>query len=267
MINFKIVALLSTRNEERFVDSCLKHLLLNQICIILIDNESTDNTKSIAKQFLGQGLLHIFNQPYKGYFDLRDQLAFKQSILNQIEADWFMHVDADEFHEPLNKNLSLAQFIENIDKQGYNAVNFLEYTFIPTSENPDHDHANFQDTMRWYYPFLPIFPHRVNAWKATSNVDLISSGGHIAKFDEQRIYPISQVMRHYLCVSKEHAQIKFQRSYSTEEANKGWHGWRTKVKSENIFFPHNTELRYWEKNTDPLDPSNPRKSHFSEKWV
>lgn len=263
----KVIAVLTTRNEEKFIESCLKHLISHQIQIVLIDHESVDNTQTIARFFLGKGLLQIFNQPFKGFFDLRDQLAFKQKVIAQFQADWFMHVDADEFHEPSDKNLSLAQFIEEIDQQGYNAINFLEYTFIPTNEYPDHDHAYFQKTMRWYYPFLPSFPHRVNAWKSNPNVDLVSSGGHIADFEGKKLYPSSQVMRHYLCLSKKHAESKFNRPYSSGEIAKGWHGWRPHVKSEKIFFPSMTELRFWESDTDVLDPSNPKKEHFSKRWI
>lgn len=263
----KIFALITVKNEERFIAKCLDHLIKQGVEVVLTDNGSTDQTVPIARGFLGHGLFKIINLPFVGHFDLRQQLTHKETLCLEFEADWFMHVDADEFHEPLDKNLSLSQFIEQIDQQGYNAINFLEYTFIPTSEYPDHDHACFQKTMRWYYPFLPSFPHRVNAWKSNPKVDLVSSGGHIAHFEDMKLFPSSQVMRHYLCLSKKHAENKFNRPYSSGEIAKGWHGWRPHVKSEKIFFPSITELRFWERDTDPLDPTNPKKEHFSKRWI
>ena len=47
--------------------------------------------------------------------------------------------------------------------------------------------AHFRDG--WYYPFLPSFPHRLNAWKKQPlKVDLASSGGHRVDFPEQARY-------------------------------------------------------------------------------
>ena len=38
-------------------------------------------------------------------------------------------------------------------REGYNAVDFLEFTFVPTREHPDHDHPRYQETMRGTTPF------------------------------------------------------------------------------------------------------------------
>ena len=48
---------------------------------------------------------------------------------------------------------------------GYNAVRFQELTFVPTQEHPDHDHARFRETMRWYYPFSSGRLDQVKAWR------------------------------------------------------------------------------------------------------
>jgi hypothetical protein len=93
---------------------------------------------------------------------------------------------------------------------GCNAVNFLECTFLPCQEEPDHDHPDFQRTLRTYYSFCPSFPHQLKAWKAADvpRPDLASPGGRRVAFSGLRMYPRSFRMRHYLFLSIPHAVEK-----------------------------------------------------------
>ena len=64
--------------------------------------------------------------------------------------------------------------------------------------------------MRSYYPFLPRFPHRLNAWKRLDvPVDLSSSGGHRIQFPGLRMAPESLYSRHYLFLSLPHLASKY----------------------------------------------------------
>ena len=147
--------------------------------------------------------------------------------------------------------------------QGYNAINFQEYTFTPTQEQPEHDHPHYQETMRWYYPFAPFFPHRLNAWQRQPVVSkLADSGGHAINFPGWRRYPESLVMRHYLFLSKDHAVCKFvQQIYAPEEVQKGWYGKRAHLKPELIKLPKQAERRPY-LSDEKLDPSNPLKKQL-----
>src|SRR5262249_22204647 len=133
-----------------------------------------------------------------------------------------------------------------------------------TSEEPDHDHANFTESMRWYYPFLPTFPHRVNAWKRQpAKVDLVKNAGHCVAFEGFRLHPQSHIMRHYIVLSYEHAIEKYVRTvYDLEEVTKlGWCRKRAAVTPEHIKFPSKDKLRYLEPG-GRLDPSSPLTEHF-----
>jgi glycosyltransferase involved in cell wall biosynthesis len=261
----QILAILATYNEERFIGACLENLFRQGIEVYLCDNESTDQTVPIAESYRGRGLIGIETIPRAGIYSWRPILERKEQLASTLEADWFMHVDADEVHLPLRSDRTLAQALAEVEAQGYNAVNFNEFTFIPTRESPDHDHPNFQETMRWYYPFLPAFPHRLNAWKRQPvPVALAWSGGHQVRFPGLRIYPQSFPMRHYLFLSVPHAIHKFvDRRYDPAEVETGWHGWRAKLKPEMIKLPSQTELRPY-LSDDELDPSNPRTVHYLE---
>lgn len=164
-----VVAILATYNEARFITGCIEHLRAQGVDVYLIDNESTDATLEIAERYLGCGVIGIETMPRAGASDLHARLARKEELAETLDADWIMHVDADEFHIAARPRRSLVQAFTEAEEAGFNAVNFLEFTFVPTLERPDHDHPYFARTMRSYYAFLPVFPHRLNAWRCQEN--------------------------------------------------------------------------------------------------
>jgi glycosyltransferase involved in cell wall biosynthesis len=258
----RIVAILATFNEERFIRGCIEHLLRHGVGVYLIDNASQDRTVALAERYLKRGLLGIESFPRAGTYDWRPILERKERLADELDADWFMHVDADEVRLPRRTDRTLAQEVAAADDLGFNAINFLEYAFVPTRESPDHDHPDYEKTMRRYYPFLPSFPHRLNAWKKQpQKVDLASSGGHLVHFPGVRMYPESFPMRHYLFLSVPHAVRKHvDKSYSPAELALGWHRARAGLRAEQIVLQSENELRRYTGDHE-LDPSNPLKKH------
>jgi hypothetical protein len=262
------VAILQAYNEQRFIGNCLDHLAAQGISVYLVDNESTDETVALAERRLSGNLIGIESLPREGTHSQRLQLARKEELAQSLDADWFLHVDADEFRVSPKPRHSLAQAIAEVDEAGFNALNFLEFTFMPTREAPDHDHADFLQTLRSYYPFLPGFPHRLTAWKRQDGpVDLSKSGGHRVSFTGLRMAPTSMYSRHYLCLSAAHAARKFKPGgYARDEVAAGWFGWRDRVDPSMIRLPRECDLRHYIAD-DLLDPSNPRKRHIAEEWA
>jgi Glycosyl transferase family 2 len=264
----RVIALLATYNEERFIAGCLEHLFRQGVTVYLIDNCSTDRTLSLARRYLDRGLIAVETLPRHGSFSLRSQLERKEQLASTLDGDWFMHVDADEIHLPPRSNSTLAEAFAAAEAEGCNAVNFQEFTFLPTREAPDHDHPDFQQTMRWYYPFLPFFPHLVRAWRRQAEpVNLTASGGHEVQFRGLRLYPESFRMRHYPFLSMAHVQHKYlDRQYDVAEVQSGWHHWRPNLTRELIQLPTQSELRLY-RSDDELDPSLPRTQHYlAERW-
>lgn len=259
----RAVAILAMHNEERFIEACLQNLFRQGMEAYIIDNESTDRSVEIAERHVGHGVIAIETLPRpEGTFRLRPQLARKEAIAASLDADWFMHADLDEIRLPPRSGMSLVDFFGEAEAAGYNAVNFLEFTFVPTREHPDHDHPDFQRTMRWYYPFLPKFPNRLNAWKKQAAPVNLGVGGHMVRFPGLRMAPDSGKMRHYLFLSPEHARRKFvERIYDAEEASKKSHGWRARMTEAQIRLPTERELREYA-DDDQLDPSDPWTIHY-----
>lgn len=258
----RVVALLATYDEERFVASAIEQLASQGVEVYMIDNESTDATTEIAERYRDRGLAGIETFARGGVYPWLRLLDRKAELASTLDADWFMHVDADEVRLPPQSGVTLAEAMAEVDRLGYNAVNFREFTFVPTLEQPDHDHSRFQETMRWYYPFLPCFPDQLKAWKRQEQpVDLRSAGGHRVDFPERRIYPESFPMRHYLHLSVEHAIWKYaKRVYDPAEVAAGFHRRRAAFRGDNVNLLSESELREYVSD-DLLDASDPRIEH------
>lgn len=261
----RVVAILASHNEERFIANCLEHLFKQGVEVFLIDNCSTDRTVEIAERYLKNGLIGIETLSTGGVHRLQLLLERKEQLATTLEADWFMHADPDEFRLPPRSDHTLAQAFAEVEARGYNAVNFMEFTFVPTQEAPDHDHPRFQQTMRWYYPFLRRFPQRLNAWKRQSGkVELARTAGHRVQFPGLRMYPESFKMRHYIFLSMPHALQKYlSRKHPPEALQRGWHRMRAGLTAEKIRLPSQKEMRHYTSD-DELDPSDPLTEHL---WV
>jgi glycosyltransferase involved in cell wall biosynthesis len=269
---FRVVALIASYNEERFIGPCIEHLLDQGVEVYLIDNESTDRTVAAAEAYLGNGLIGIETLERQAEFSLTAQLERKEELAAAIDADWFIHCDADEFRLPPPRSGRLVDAFAEVDVAGYNAVNFQEFAFVPTIEEPDHDHRDFQATMRHYYPFLPWFPHQVKAWKRQDEkVQLTTSGGHNVRFPGVRRFPTSFAVRHYLFLSSAHARQKYSRVATVAEQQMGWGGWRITVAKRGVPgpppLPRQAELREYV-GDDELDPTEPLTQHvWAEEWA
>ena len=212
-----------------------------------MDNDSTDGTLAIARTFLGRGVFRIERAPYRGMFALHEQLRDKERLAAEIDADWYLHHDADEIREAPPPYSTLRQGIEAADRFGFNAINFDEFVFLPTSEDESFEGADYVAAMQHYYFFEPHPLARVNAWKKLAGVAvrLAESGGHSADFPGRRIFPVSFVLRHYVALSRAHAIAKYAgRVYSrTEVADKGWHRARASFAPERLRFPPRERLK------------------------
>jgi glycosyltransferase involved in cell wall biosynthesis len=249
--------MIQTYNEQRFIAACIEHLHAQGVGVYVIDNESTDDTRAIAESYEGRGLVGIETLPRAGCFDLGAQCARQEELALTLDADWFIHHDADEMRVSPKRGQTLAEAISEIDAAGYNAVNFLEFTFVPTRESPDHDHPDFHRTMRHYYPLLPVFPHRLNAWKRQDVRVKLGPAGHRVDFPGLKMTPESLYMRHYQFLSAEHARQKYvARKFSEAEVDSGFHGWRARLQPEQIVLPSEKDLRRYE-GDHLLDPSDP----------
>lgn len=259
----RVVAMLQTYNERRLIAACIEHLREQGVDTYIIDNESTDDTVAIAERYLGDGVIGIETLPRHGCFSLRAQCERQEELAHDLDADWFIHHDADEFRSSPRPRQSLVAAIRELDEAGFTAARFNECVFVPTVEHPDHDHPEFQLTMRRYYAFEPNPMHRWNAWKKQDGpVELAWSAGHEIRFPELKLAPVTLGMRHYLFLSVPHAVEKFvERRFDESEVANGSFGWRSTIRADDIVLPHDADLRFFTAD-HLLDVSSPRTRHL-----
>ncbi len=262
---FRVVALIAVRNEELYLERCLRHLYEQGVETCIIDNDSTDRSREIAESFLGRGVFRIERLPYNGCFELEEQLEFKEKLAQEIDADWFIHQDADEIREAPPPFRTLREGIMHVDREGYNAINFDEFVFVPTDDNESFEGKDYVAEMRYYYYFQRgNKKRRINAWKKqTCGVNLARWGGHRIFFEGMRIYPENFIMRHYIALSREHAVRKYcGRVFSLEEVQKkGWHLNRVSVTPEDIRMPAKRLLKEY-RGDGVWDRTDPWPDHY-----
>ena len=259
----RVVALLAVRNEEYYLERCLMYLYEQGIETCLIDNGSTDRTLEIAQDYLYLGIFRIEHIPFTGIFEWVKILEHKCRLAKEIDADWFIHHDADEIREAPKPFANLVEGIKDADEKGYNAINSDEFVFAPTSEKEAFEGKDYLNEMKYYYYFKPDVLHRVNIWKKTgANVDLASSGGHSVMFANRHIYPKNFILRHYILLSKGHAMEKYgKRNYDPKELAKGMNVKRARFNPENVIFPNKEDLKRVS-GAGEWDLSDPWTGHF-----
>jgi glycosyltransferase involved in cell wall biosynthesis len=254
---------MTIRNEANYLPVVLQHLHEQGILVYLIDNDSTDNSLAIARRFEQKNILSIDRIPYNGVYEWERILMHKEEVAQSIEADWLIHLDADEILESPSDYPTLSEGMKAVDALGFNAINFDEFVFVPTNDEESFVGKKFIDEMKSYYFFEPSKFHRVIAWKKQNEpVNLRSSGGHQVMFAKRNIFASNFVLRHYIALSRECLVNKYaKRKYSSYEVNTlGWHRKRARFDPNNAYFSGFTDFCHLIDNQ--WDKSKPFKNHF-----
>ncbi len=81
-----ITAVILAKNEEKNIEKCIKSLFFcNEI--LVIDDNSTDNTVSLAKKYKARVIIHPLNKDFS---------AQRNFALSMVKTEWALFVDADE---------------------------------------------------------------------------------------------------------------------------------------------------------------------------
>lgn len=121
------------KNEEKYLEECLKHLLSYDWEIVFVDTGSTDKTKEIAQKYT------------KNVYDfawIKDFSAARNFAASKASRDWILSIDCDEYLKSLDVS-SLLTMIKNYPESS---------AFIDLF-NPDESTENF--TRSELYRFYP----------------------------------------------------------------------------------------------------------------
>ena len=122
----KFAALLPVRDEADIVGQCLEHVLQWADAIYVFDTGSVDNTWEIVQDLAScdKRILPIRKEPV--YFSephLRSYM-FHVARQNMHSGDWFLRVDADEFH-----HIAPPEFVKNCMRKHETAAYHQYYDF------------------------------------------------------------------------------------------------------------------------------------------
>ena len=232
---FRALAIMPAFNEADIIYHAIGALVAGGVDVYLIDHESTDGTAEAAAPWLGRGLIAIERFPEdagyaernRGEMVWRDILRRVQEVSGEIEADWYLFVNADEFREAPWPATTLLDGLREVDETGYSAVNFELFNFRPIDDGyqPGTDP---RAQLRHYEPPGRHDLLQVKAWKRQPQVvDLVHHGGHDVLFEGKRVYPIPFLLRHYPIRSSAHGARKVLAErlprFAAEERAGGWH--------------------------------------------
>jgi hypothetical protein len=228
---FRVVALMTAYNEEDIICASLRHLFAQGVEVYLLDNWSSDATFDLAGQFLGRGLIGMERFPAGGasrVYEWRGLLRRVEELSQTIEADWFIHHDADELRESPWPGVSLRDGLYRVERDGFNCIDHTVLNFRPV----DDGFAAGSDVESYfnYFEFGQSQPDyiQIKAWKnAGRSVSLAPSGGHEVQFDGRRVYPYKFLLKHYSVRSQRHGERKvlYERKprWDAGEKSMGWH--------------------------------------------
>jgi glycosyl transferase family 2 len=230
--DFSVVAIIAAYNEADIIGHVVGDLINQGVQVYFLDDGSTDHTVAAVEPYVGRGVLAIerFTAPdgddaTRG-FEWERILLRKAQLARELDADWFIHHDADEFRESPWSGVSLTDAIRRVDALGFNAIDFAGLDFFPVRDGARNG-EDVRETFTSYAEPAPYDRLQIRCWKKTGELDLASSGGHEARFPGRRVFPLRFLLRHYPIRGQSHGERKVfrerQNRFSAEERARGWH--------------------------------------------
>ena len=250
----KILAMIHTYNEEDIIQTTLEYLMTQGIDVYVLDNWSTDTTfrkvQEVQKKYPDRITLKKFpdNKPEGNDYNWTSQLHETERLSKILGYDWYIHYDADEIRMSPFPDTTLADFINFVDTLGYNAIDttVLNFRMTDKQDNIFGKNTYFELGRR------PTFFMQTKTWKKCQDIDLATTGGHLAQFENQKVYPIKILNKHYPLRNIEQAEKKvFQDRlprFEKEKKEKGWHGHYDKIAETKDFIYKKENLHKFDDN-------------------
>jgi len=158
----RVILALKVRNEADIIEANLRyHLAMGVDGFVITDNESTDGTREILATYEESGLAVIYDERAEDFWSQAHAWVTRMARTagEELEADWVLHADADEFWAPAAPTIKAA--LASVPER-YDVVLAPRPEFIPQPDGPGAFHERM--TVRERYSRLrPKVAHRAIA--------------------------------------------------------------------------------------------------------
>jgi len=217
----KIIGMLSVYNDGDIINEVIEHLLSQNLELVVLDNGSTDGSFEICRKFQDKGILQLKQFQTETFNEfLVYRMLYDMAIAHN--PDWVVKIDSDEFLESGISKMNLKDAIIQVDKEGYNLIQFDRFDFFMTDDDKKNSDS-IKNKLR-YYSCQGDFLYR--SWKYKPGITIGDVDGHYPIFPEgdgYKIAPNKLVLRHYTFRSQEQAEKKMSdrvRGTGTQKENK-----------------------------------------------
>ncbi len=251
-----VTAIIAAYNEEDVIGPVLEDLVGQGVRVHLLDHGSTDATVAEAERFRGRGLLSIERLDGET-FSLARIIRRKEVLAAELDTDWLVNADADEFRESPWPGVGFFDALQEVDRMGFNAVDFAVLNFPPVHD-AFRKGDDPRDAFRYCEPGAGFDRLQVRCWKRQPGpLDLVSTAGHEARFPGRRVFPLRFLLRHYPIRSQAHGERKVFRErlprFAGDERARGWHVQYDGLKEGASFLRESSSLTPYDPWTTRLD--------------
>jgi hypothetical protein len=247
-------AMLPVRDEADIIGQCLGHLLAWADAVYVFDTGSVDETWDIVQQFAAQdGRLVPLKKDAVLFSDKRVRgWMFHQARRRMEEGDWFLRVDADEFH-----HISPPHFVKTRMRKHETIAYHQYYNFgLTASEVEDWEQGRetmadrkrpIEQRRRWFTPSLYTEPRLCRYRGSMRWPEAVSFPYNAGCLAVERL-PI----RHY--PHRDPAQLvrrcALRASMVAGLENDGSHHWAQGNWRDHVVADNSPDLRYWKPGTE-----------------
>lgn len=209
-----VTACIIAKNEERFLEECLRNLIRTGMEIVVVDTGSTDRTKEIAKKYTDKVYDFIW---------INDFSAARNFAASRASNNWILSLDCDEYIREFDENqlrICMQQHIRHVGmltihnikttEEGektyqpervprfYNK-NFFEYRFRIHEQITPKNQTNLAEVRLLTYPVPVLAEHygydlskEEMMVKQNRNLELLRSSIGETPFDDYLYFQMGQ---------------------------------------------------------------------------
>ena len=105
-MSYPVSICIIAKNEEKYIEECLKHLIPYDMEIVVVDTGSNDRTKEIAQKYTDK----VFDFTW-----INDFSAARNFCAGKAANDWILVIDCDEYVEKIDTKL-LRMYMQKYPK-------------------------------------------------------------------------------------------------------------------------------------------------------